>query len=218
MLTDNQTLWPEDRSWPEVVKSAAWQHERGKDTGHLHTQAYITVKQPKTELQIRELFPGAHVELAWATRVACIRYVMKEDTRVAGPFSYGMELTNKGHNDDGRAPRGFLRLCAFCEKSTTTLAISKRVIEWYVEQDLCFPPERRIIDLVTSVMAHNAFTTRRACFDAWRDGWAQHLCRFILYRSEDYLTPEHAFNREQAQASDTESNTPQGSPEDESVC
>jgi len=211
MITDNQTLWPDDRSWPEVVKSAAWQHEKGDETQHHHTQAYITTKQPKTEMQVREMFQGAHVELAHSTRVACIKYVTKEDTRVAGPYSYNMEFTTPDSRVDGRAPRGFLRLCAFCENVTSAAAISRRVIDWYVEQELVFPPERRMIDLVTSVMAHNAFNTCRPSYEGWRDGWAAHLCQSILYRTEDYLPRGHALHREQAPSQHSHNSETEGS-------
>lgn len=217
MITDNQTLWPDDRSWPDVVKSAAWQHERGTETAHLHTQAYVTTKAPKTELQLREMFPGAHIELAHSTRVACIKYVTKEDTRVEGPFSYGMELTTPDNRGDGRAPRHFLRLCAFCEKATTAPAIAKKVIDWYVEQELCFPPERRMIDLVTSVMAHNAFNARRPSYEGWRDGWAHHLCQSILYRSEDYLPRGHAVSQRQTPTTSGDRSSSSALPEEEDI-
>ncbi|BAA33980.1 viral replication-associated protein [Milk vetch dwarf C1 alphasatellite] len=81
-------------SFNERVQYACWQHER---VSHDHLQGYIQMKKRSTLKMMKELLPGAHLEVSKGTPEEASDYAMKEETRVAGPWTYG-ELLKKGSN------------------------------------------------------------------------------------------------------------------------
>lgn len=75
----------------------AYQMERGEETGKLHFQIFlklkekIRAKQLARELQHNNLH-GIEVRSAAANDNVCMKYCTKEETRVAGPWIYPLDL------------------------------------------------------------------------------------------------------------------------------
>ncbi|QLM02663.1 satellite replication initiator protein [Parsley severe stunt alphasatellite 2.2] len=77
------------------VQYAIWQHEK---KAHDHLQGFIQMKSYNTTFKkMKELIPGAHLELCKGTVEENMNYCNKEDTRVDGPWEYG-ELLKRGSN------------------------------------------------------------------------------------------------------------------------
>ncbi|QBC74520.1 satellite replication initiator protein [Subterranean clover stunt alphasatellite 2] len=80
----------------ESVQYACWQHER---VGHDHLQGFIQFKSRNTTLrQAKSIFNGLnpHLEIARDVEKAQL-YAMKEDSRVAGPWEYGLFIKRGSH-------------------------------------------------------------------------------------------------------------------------
>ncbi|ARI50301.1 satellite replication initiator protein [Sophora alopecuroides yellow stunt alphasatellite 6] len=78
----------------ERVQYAVWQHER---VSHDHLQGYVQMKKRSTLKMMKDILPGAHLEVSRGTPDETSRYAMKEDSRVAGPWTFG-EFLKKGSN------------------------------------------------------------------------------------------------------------------------
>nr|QLM02669.1 satellite replication initiator protein [Parsley severe stunt alphasatellite 2.1] len=76
------------------VQYAKWQH---KKKAHDHLQGFIQLKERLTFKKMKELIPGAHLELCKGTVQENMNYCSKEDSRVEGPWEYG-ELLKRGSN------------------------------------------------------------------------------------------------------------------------
>lgn len=89
------------------VDFVACQLERGQN-GTLHIQGYIIFPQRKRLATIRRmsirmgpLWAAAHWEPREGTHQQALEYVTKEDTRVAGPYQWGVEpMQQQGHRTD----------------------------------------------------------------------------------------------------------------------
>ncbi|QBO55998.1 replication-associated protein [Parsley severe stunt alphasatellite 3] len=82
-------------SFDERVQYASWQHERGS---HDHIQGVIQLKKKARLNTVKQLIGGnPHLEKMRGTIEEASAYVQKEDTRVAGPWSFG-EMLKKGSN------------------------------------------------------------------------------------------------------------------------
>lgn len=68
-------------------KQWAYQQERGEQTGSLHWQCRVSLQEKCTEARARTLFPSAHISPTSNANKGNRFYVMKEDTRVAGPWT-----------------------------------------------------------------------------------------------------------------------------------
>lgn len=97
MITDNAPKGATEKSLAEHkdITCAAWQTERGKETGHLHIQGMCVFKTVKTLQQVRGIFPGVNIKIMNGTPFQAWEYCTKEDTRVEGP-----------HGTRGDKPRG----------------------------------------------------------------------------------------------------------------
>lgn len=74
----------------EHVSYAVWQLERGEDTGTLHIQGYVELKQRARFPQISQRIPmlkGAHFEKRRGSAQEASDYCEKEDTRVDGALT-----------------------------------------------------------------------------------------------------------------------------------
>lgn len=78
--------WIDFSCWPKVV-FAVWQLELS-DSGQLHHQGYVEFNAMVTLNQCREFLP-AHWE-ATVDREASFKYCQKEQSRVDGPWTYGV--------------------------------------------------------------------------------------------------------------------------------
>lgn len=90
----------------ESVKYAIWQKERCPTTKRLHWQGYIefnkTVRVPEVRRVLND--PGVHCEARRGEREDAKEYCSKEDTRVEGPFEYGVfDEGGQGKRSDIRA-------------------------------------------------------------------------------------------------------------------
>ncbi|MBW3986171.1 hypothetical protein HHB58_11165 [Neisseria meningitidis] len=80
-------------SFDERVQYASWQHER---VSHDHLQGVIQLKKKSRMTTVKEIIGGnPHLEKMKGTIDEASRYTQKEQSRVAGPWSYG-ELLKKG--------------------------------------------------------------------------------------------------------------------------
>lgn len=78
---------------PEV-QYATWQHEK---KAHDHLQGFIQMKERSTLKTMKKLIPGAHLELCKGSLEDNISYCSKDESRVAGPWTYGEPL-KRGSN------------------------------------------------------------------------------------------------------------------------
>jgi len=87
VFTDNN---PENDqpSWPEPVKYACWQKERGEN-GTVHLQGYIELRGPRKLAFVKDILPRAHWEIRRGTQAQAREYSRKEDTRIDGPWEHG---------------------------------------------------------------------------------------------------------------------------------
>lgn len=74
--------------WPGA-KYCVYQHEIG-ESGTEHFQGYVEFAQPKTLKALKQLLPTAHLEIRQGTSEQAIAYSTKEDTRIDGPYHWGV--------------------------------------------------------------------------------------------------------------------------------
>ncbi|AIF76250.1 Rep [Bat circovirus] len=99
VFTDNN---PSDDtpSWPEAVKYAVWQKERGEN-GTEHLQGYIELQTPRRLPFVKGILPRAHWEIRRGTQQQARDYCTKEDTRIAGPWTHGeLHINTPGQRND----------------------------------------------------------------------------------------------------------------------
>lgn len=73
-----------DKSW---IRYIVCQHER---KSHDHIQGYVELKDQMTGKRIIECLGPAHIEERKFTQQAAVMYCCKEETRVDGPFEFGV--------------------------------------------------------------------------------------------------------------------------------
>lgn len=78
------------------VKYMAWQHESGLSTGYEHIQAYLVTLKKASLKAVKDIVncKSAHVEIARSPDAAD-EYCRKSETRVAGPWTYGVRDARK---------------------------------------------------------------------------------------------------------------------------
>ncbi len=89
-------------SWEEVghVRMAVWQLEKAPTTGKLHHQGYVEFAKPTRMGVLQRAMKGVHVEMRRGTREQAIKYCQKEESREAGPWTYGFVEGNEGQMVD----------------------------------------------------------------------------------------------------------------------
>lgn len=87
---------PIQRLFNNRVRYITYQAEIGEETGRLHLQIYLETTDSMRTTTVANLlkkwfFKGTSVRVTdrKSSQQACIDYVTKEDTRVAGPWTYG---------------------------------------------------------------------------------------------------------------------------------
>lgn len=93
------TLTPSDPfpiEIPDGCVYAVCQVERAPQTGKLHLQLYLAFEKNKRFGAIKRLFPHSHIEKAKGDADDNTKYCTKEDTRVAGPWTFGECPKSKG--------------------------------------------------------------------------------------------------------------------------
>lgn len=91
-LEEAAQIFPEEDGWDKFVSFAVWQLEIGGNTHQLHIQGYLECHD-KTSMKQLHTLPGlerAHFEPRRGTQKQAIAYCEKEDTRVEGPWRWGV--------------------------------------------------------------------------------------------------------------------------------
>jgi len=83
--------------WPSV-KYCIWQREQGA-SGTQHLQGYVIFAAPRRLTSVRLLNGTAHWEPRRGTHVQARDYASKDDTRIAGPFTFGEEPAQGSRSD-----------------------------------------------------------------------------------------------------------------------
>ena len=78
------------RALPDGVSYLIWQLERCPTTGREHAQGYIHYECQRTLLSVSKQFPRAHLLKSRGTPQENRVYCTKEETRIDGPFEYGV--------------------------------------------------------------------------------------------------------------------------------
>lgn len=84
------TSFKEDFVIPEGVEYSCYQREVCPDTQREHWQAYVICSTRKRFATVQKMFPGDHLEKARANSNSCMDYCMKVQTRLWGPYQYGI--------------------------------------------------------------------------------------------------------------------------------
>lgn len=96
---------PDPRTWLEEAYTklkAAYvvgQMEQGTEEQTFHIQAFINFSNGKKFGGIKKVLPTAHIEAVKREKEA-ENYCMKEDTRVEGPFEFGVKPVRRNNKDD----------------------------------------------------------------------------------------------------------------------
>lgn len=96
-LNNCDPLYPNDLA-PETYKFVTWQQEKGLQ-GTLHLQGYIIFDKKQTLGALKKLWPTAHWETRKGSHEQARDYCTKEDTRVSGPWTLGVEPKPGKRND-----------------------------------------------------------------------------------------------------------------------
>lgn len=81
-----------------LVKYASWQLEKGA-SGTPHLQGYIELQRPQRFTYFKDILPGAHFERCRGNKHQARDYTRKEDTRLEGPWEFGV-FCEQGHRSD----------------------------------------------------------------------------------------------------------------------
>lgn len=87
----------------ERVKYGVGQVERCPDTGRLHLQFYLVLTGKLVLTSVKRLFGDGvnpHLEVRRGTHVEAVNYCTKEETRVAGPWTFGTAPVGAGFRSD----------------------------------------------------------------------------------------------------------------------
>lgn len=76
------------------IRYLVCQHERGTE-GTDHLQGYIECNERRRLQQLRDWLPRAHFEIRRGTQRQAIDYCTKDDTRVGGPWNFGLPLQSQ---------------------------------------------------------------------------------------------------------------------------
>ncbi len=124
MYTLNNPTEEEERllnSWFDdgIATYHAFQRERGEE-GTEHLQGYVRFKTNRRLVSVRKLLDRGHWEVARGSHGQCVEYVTKEESRVAGPWTYGSHECKQGERSDlhgvAERVRGGMRLRQIAEE------------------------------------------------------------------------------------------------------
>lgn len=82
-----------DIEWPDCVNYAVHQLEMGEN-GTYHFQGYVEFKTNKRLTGCAKILRNAHWERRRGTQAQAREYCMKEESRIAGPWEYGVFVPN----------------------------------------------------------------------------------------------------------------------------
>jgi len=90
-LQDLQALLP--------IRYCIFQKEEGEQNGTPHFQGYVELSKQRSHRQLVEALQGAHFEARRGTALQAKMYSSKEETRVEGPWEFGV-MTSPGTRTD----------------------------------------------------------------------------------------------------------------------
>lgn len=84
------------------IRYASWQMESGLESGYEHVQIYLELTRSCRLSQMKKPkgLSRAHWEPRRGTRDEARAYCMKEETRVSGPYEFGVWIDGPGHRMD----------------------------------------------------------------------------------------------------------------------
>lgn len=85
--------------WPDFIEYAHWQLEMAPTTENPHLQVYVELKNPRSVKSVSKAFMNAHVEPRSGSQQQAIDYCSKEDTRLNGPYSWGIPNAQGSRTD-----------------------------------------------------------------------------------------------------------------------
>lgn len=80
-------------------KYMMYQLERGR-RGTVHYQGFVLFEEKKSLIQVKVLFPRAHLEVMRGSVAQCEQYCTKDDTFVEGPWVTGTRPAGAGSRTD----------------------------------------------------------------------------------------------------------------------
>lgn len=104
MLTiNNPSAWLDVSDWVNI-KFAVWQLEMGAE-GTVHYQMYVNFSKPMSYagIQANEGAKGCHIEKRQGSKLECVEYCSKADSRLEGPYWYPDEESVRKHASGGQA-------------------------------------------------------------------------------------------------------------------
>lgn len=172
----------EDHS--DIVGYAIWQHEK---VNHDHIQGYLQLREKGRRKRVSNILGGhAFVEVAKGSHQDCIEYSSKEESRVDGPWTFGIPVAERSNKRKimesyERSPERLMtedpvkyrRVEAYLrqkEFESTPIAGSLSR-EWQLTLDhfLESSPDRRTIYWVYGPSGNDG-KTHYAC-KLWKSGW-----------------------------------------------
>lgn len=86
---EGQELPDSPQDFPDFFQACVWQHERCPSTGRLHAQMYAEFNRRVELSTLQNWWPGLHVEVSRGSAEQNKKYCTKDETRVAGPWTFG---------------------------------------------------------------------------------------------------------------------------------
>lgn len=135
--------FPIVRDWcKDVSKKWCFQYEEGSETNRKHFQGRLSLKVKKREIEFIKSIPqnlkGMHISITSKENVKNNFYVLKEDTRVSGPWS--------SEDKEVYIPRDVRKIKDFYSWQNTVL-------------DLCKKEEDRIVNIIYDPHGNNGKST-----------------------------------------------------------
>lgn len=148
---------------------AVWQVEKAPSTGRLHCQGYVRYSSHVAESRVRALVSPGHVEVCSGSEEQNVAYCSKEETRVAGPWSFG-EPAKQGKRKDIDVVREVVRggggMRAVIENASSYQAAKfGELLLKYQEKGRDFEPE------VRWYYGSTGSGKTKAAFDEFPDAW-----------------------------------------------
>lgn len=123
---------PCDLDFGKHLRCYVCQEELGEN-GTPHVQGYVEFKRALSLGAVRKMLPDAHWEIRRGTAEEAIAYCSKEETRVAGPYTFGQPSKGQGSRTDIKSAfddlKGGMKDLDFAEKHTEVFFKYQRGID-----------------------------------------------------------------------------------------
>lgn len=102
-LLTNEVYWSKVKFVELEMEFLVFQIEKAPDTGKLHAQGVVWFHNPRYMAGVKKVFESETMHLEpCKSQSNAVGYCMKEETRIAGPFTYGVvpAVEGRGHRTD----------------------------------------------------------------------------------------------------------------------